>query len=172
MRYSAICVVLLTALDACGGGLEPAPFEVGAPTTSPLTHRAAAGCHEPPDEEPCLFGEVFSDLRTNPALTLTSEVWIRSADGLDELTGLQVLHAVQRSSHTDVTTPAEALARVDQQEVRRIDFCELATGRAFVVFEYGVGDNSYGAYFLQESADVIASIHDGDILDCGVPDVE
>jgi hypothetical protein len=123
---------------------------------------------EDDEVEACLFGEQFADIRTSPALQLTSETWLDSVDGLTELEGEQVLLAVQQSSHTDVTTPGEALERVDQQEIRRIDFYEIASGREFVVFEYGAGDNSYGAFFERESVEVAGSIHDGDVLDCSV----
>jgi hypothetical protein len=150
-----------TAIDGFGGGdvgyLDP-----------------CGGTTEEPPAEPnaCLFGEVFSDIRSSDALLLTSETWIRSVDELTELAAEQLLIAVQQSSHTDVTTPAEALERVDQQEVRRIDFYELATERWFVVYEYGVGDNSYGAFFESEGTEVVASIHDGDLLNCSVTAAE
>jgi hypothetical protein len=121
-----------------------------------------------PVPAPCLFGEVFSDIRTSPALELESERWIRSLEDLDPVTAEQLLHAVQQSSHSDVVTPEEALERVDQQEVRVIAFSELSSGRAFLVYEYGVGDNSYGAYFARDSTQLLASIHDGDILACTV----
>jgi hypothetical protein len=124
-----------------------------------------------PDAGPpafCLFGDVFSDVRTSPALAIDSESWIRAVDGLEPITAQQLLLAVQQSSHTDVVTPDDALARVDQQEVRVIAFRELASERAFLVYEYGAGDNSYGAYFEHDSSEVLASIHDGDILFCGV----
>lgn len=116
----------------------------------------------------CLFGEVFSDIRDNPALSLEREVWLRSIAEVTPLQAEQLLRAVQQSSHTDVTTAEEALSRVDQQEVRLIELTEIASGRAFSVFEYGVGDNSYGAFFAREDAAVLASIHDGDLLACGV----
>ena len=131
-------------------------------------------CADPEPEEPgvdpgaCLFGEVFSDIRTNDALLITSETWIRSVDTLADVEAEQLLLAVQQSSHTDVTTPLEALERVDQAEVRRIDFYELASERWFVVYEYGVGGNSYGAFFDQQGTAVIAAIHDGDLLNCSL----
>jgi hypothetical protein len=131
-------------------------------------------CTDPEPEEPgvdpnaCLFGEVFSDIRTNAALLITSETWIQSVDTLSDLEAQQLLVAVQQSSHTDVTTASEALERVDQAEVRRMDFYELASERWFVVYEYGAGDNSYGAFFDQQGTTVLASIHDGDLLNCSV----
>lgn len=125
------------------------------------------GCPAPVTE--CLFGEQFPDIRTNPDLELSADEWITSVDQLaDDIEQQQLVLAVQQSSHTDVTTPEEALERVDQNEVRRIWLRHPATDRAFVVYEYGAGDNSYGAFFAQAQVDVAASIHDGDLLDCEV----
>ena len=161
--HSCLIVVLLAA---CAGSAEPSGRESAGVRGGALELHNA--CDDPGPEEPptCLFGEVFSDIRTNEALLITSERWIRSADALTELEAQQLLSAVQQSSHSDVTTASEALERVDQQEVRRIDFYELASERWFVVYEYGVGDNSYGAFFDAEGTEVLASIHDGDLLSC------
>jgi hypothetical protein len=133
-----------------------------------------AACHELPipDLVPaasCLFGAQFSDIRQNPALILESESWLRSVAELGGvLAQAQLVIAVQQSSHTDVTTAEEALARLDQQEVRRIELRESAGTRRFTVYEYGVGDNSYGAFFIEGGTELVASIHDGDLLDCRV----
>lgn len=124
-----------------------------------------AGCPALPT--PCLFGEQFSDLREHPTLAIVSEVWIHSEDELaDDVERAQLVLAVQQSSHSDVRTPGEALARVDQQEVRRLELHARSGAGAFTVFEYGVGDNSYGAIFARGTLPVLASIHDGDLLDC------
>jgi hypothetical protein len=155
---------------ACAASAEPTAHEQNGFVGGELDGRE--GCDDPDREEPpveaeaCLFGDVFSDIRSNSALLITSESWIRAADALTELDAQQLLLAVQQSSHSDVTTPVEALERVDQREVRRMDFYELASERWFVVYEYGVGDNSYGAFFEQQGTTVLASIHDGDLLNC------
>jgi hypothetical protein len=133
-----------------------------------------AACQELPAPDPvpvgdCLFGEQFSDIRSNPALVLESETWLRSVSALGgELAQAQLVLAVQQSSHTDVTSAEEALARLDQQEVRRIELRESAGARRFTVYEYGVGDNSYGAFFAAGTTTLVAAIHDGDLLNCGV----
>jgi hypothetical protein len=163
MRPTPRCSVSLFALlGACAGS----PDDVVRADTN-----AISACPKPPPAPPtaaCLFGEQLSDIRTNPALEITSETWIRSTDGLAALTAEQLVVAVQQSSHTDVTTAAEALAAVDEQELRDVELYELASGRAFTVMEYGVGDNSYGAFFEHDASTVVASIHDGDLLDCRV----
>jgi hypothetical protein len=124
-----------------------------------------AGCPVLPT--PCLFGEQFSDLRDHPTLAVVSEVWIRTEAQLaNDVERAQLVLAVQQSSHTDVRSPSEALASVDEQEVRRLELQARTGPGAFTVFEYGAGDNSYGAIFARGSLDVLASIHDGDLVDC------
>jgi hypothetical protein len=162
-------IMMVALLAGCSAQLEDA-HSGATESRSALTRPRP--CHDAglpePAAEVCLFGEVFSDIRSAEAISLDGEVWIRTVDGLSELAGAQLLRAVQQSSHTDVTTPAEALERVDQQEVRRIDFRARDGGEAFVVYEYGVGDNSYGAFFRSGSAEIVAAIHDGDLLECTV----
>jgi hypothetical protein len=139
-------------------------------TRGPFTlTTACAGTGCPALPTPCPFGEQFSDLREHPTLAIVSEVWIRHEDELpDDVERAQLVLAVQQSSHSDVRTPSEALARVDQQEVRRLELRERTGAGAFTVFEYGVGDNSYGAVFARGALPVLASIHDGDLLDCAL----
>jgi hypothetical protein len=132
-----------------------------------VTTCQGAGCPAP--APPCLFGAVFSELRDHARLELLSETQIERADQLvDERERAQLVLAVQQSSHTDVRTPSEALARVDQQRVRRMYLQGHDDARRFTVFEYGVGDSSYGAIFASDALTVLASIHDGDLLDCSV----
>lgn len=165
MHHFNVCAICVSAvLGACvSSEMDSAPAAFAY-----FDACGEAPSAPPPAPERCLFGEVFSDIRTDPALLITSETWIRSVEGLSGLDAEQLLIAVQQSSHTDVTTAGEALDRVDQAEVRKIIFYELASERWFAVYEYGAGDNSYGAFFDLDGTDVRAAIHDGDILDCAV----
>jgi hypothetical protein len=131
----------------------------------------------PTDESPvepapdCLFGDTFYALRSGEvdAVTLSPEAWIRDdAELTDPVEREQLVLAVRQSSHDDVTTVAEALGRVDQHEVRRIWLTPEGGAPTYVVYEYGAGDNSYGAFFEAGELDVVANIHDGDVLDCTV----
>jgi hypothetical protein len=124
-----------------------------------------AGC--PPLQRSCLFGDTFYELRSEALLQVLDEHWIRSLEAIaSELEAQQLVIAVQQSSHTDVTTPAAALAAVDQSEVRRMRLRDSPSGREYDVFEYGAGDNSYGAIFQADSLVKAASIHDGDLIEC------
>lgn len=116
----------------------------------------------------CVFGETFRDLDSQPALRVTARRRWTAATRLTELDRRRVVIAVRQSAHSDVTTPEEAFARVDQGEINRVDIYEPAAARTFVALEYGVGDNSYGAFFDGLGDTVVARIHDGDILDCAV----
>ena len=57
---------------------------------------------------------------------------------------------------------------VDQGEVNVTWFVETDSQRSFIAFEYGAGDNSYGAVYLRTDGSRAASIHDGDLYDCVV----
>ncbi|MDB4974639.1 MAG: hypothetical protein JWN48_2980 [Myxococcaceae bacterium] len=124
-----------------------------------------AGC--PPPPQVCLFGSQFSDLTTSARLHIDSDESLSEVSEITtELMRDQVVLAVQQSSHTEVGTPEQALAAVDQGGVRHLELSETRGERAFSVYEYGVGDNSYGAVFEQGSLVLAASIHDGDFYDC------
>jgi hypothetical protein len=124
---------------------------------------AGAGCAA---AATCVFGDTYRELDQQPALRVTHRRTITSADDLTDLDRRRVVRAVQQSSHTDVTTAEEALARVDQGELNRVQIYEPAAARTFVAMEYGAGDSSYGAYFDGRSDEIVARIHDGDVLDC------
>jgi hypothetical protein len=127
---------------------------------------AGAGCAPVAPAAGCVFGETFRDLESQPALVVSHRTRLTAASPISELDGRRIVLAVQQSSHTDVTTVAEAFARVDQGEINRVAIYEPAAARTFVAFEYGAGDNSYGAYFDGRSDALVARIHDGDVLDC------
>lgn len=131
------------------------------------TRCAGDGCPPPS----CLFGQQFADLRSNERLRIESEVFITDVAQLDgTLAREQLVLAVQQSSHSDVTTAEQALARVDQAEVRVMELHDVEGAGSFTVLEYGAGDNSYGAIFLADTLELLASIHDGDLLACTLGD--
>jgi hypothetical protein len=123
-----------------------------------------AGCAPVVEEPVCLLGEVYHDFRDGEDYTTYRSEVITSVEGRTPLELDQIVLAVQQSAHTDVTTAEEALERVDQNEI-------IVTERAgfdhiLVSYEYGSGDNSYGAIFYYNTLDIAASIHDGDLYDC------
>ncbi|MBA3541231.1 MAG: hypothetical protein H0T79_16590, partial [Deltaproteobacteria bacterium] len=119
----------------------------------------------------CVFGSTYGEIAGNPALVINNRNVITAAT-LATLSAEDRAHlviAVQQSSHTDVTTAEEALARVDQEEMNVTWFSETAARRTFVAFEYGAGDNSYGAIFDRYTGAMVTDIHDGDLLSCQLP---
>ena len=112
-----------------------------------------------------MFGETYGDIASAPALEKINSFKLTAAN-LDTLSAAdqhKVVLAVQQSSHTDVTTPAEALSRVDQQEINVTFLLEPLARRSFIAMEYGAGDNSYGAIFERWSGVMVTNIHDGDL---------
>ncbi|HEU0036209.1 MAG TPA: hypothetical protein VFQ53_36600 [Kofleriaceae bacterium] len=118
----------------------------------------------------CLFGSTYGDIAGNPALQIinTLEVTAANVDTLSAADQAKLVRAVQQSSHTDVMTPAEALSRVDQNTINVTFIAEPAARRAFIAFEYGAGDNSYGAIFERRGDAMVSAIHDGDLEACTV----
>ena len=125
------------------------------------------GCAAPAS---CLFGDTYHDIATNPILEIDLQTKITPATlatySAEQKRRLVV--AVQQSSHTDVTTPEEALARVDEMEVNLTYVSEPSGRRQFAAYEYGAGDNSYGGIFDNATGALVSSIHDGDLLNCTV----
>jgi hypothetical protein len=122
-----------------------------------------AGCAAP---STCLFGATFGDLLDGVGGLITGDRAMVATDWLSPLDQARVVLAVQQSAHTDVTTVAEAFTRVDGNTIRRVDVYDEVGARSFVAFEYGAGDNSYGAVFGYGSTALVASIRDGDLTAC------
>ena len=116
----------------------------------------------------CVLGTSFRELRDSAVLHLLQKTSITSPEGLSALDRDQVILAVQASSHTDVDSVEEALERVDQNVIDRYDFWDGTNRRAFTVYEYGAGDNSYGRVFAAGTTDTLALIGDGEIRECAL----
>jgi len=128
---------------------------------------SGAGCPStPPPAAACLFGSTFADILAG-SVRVALDDRITVIDGtIPSFLANQIVVAVQQSSHTDVRTAAEALSRVDGRVLRRLRVWEEASGRQYTVIEYGVGDNSYGAVFADNTTTVVAAINDGDLVSC------
>lgn len=127
------------------------------------------GC-APADPAACVFGNTYHELFEKPALQVLGTQKIYKADlaTLSAADKAKLVRAVHQSSHTDVTTAEEAIDRVDQGEVNITWIAEPAAQRAFIAFEYGAGDNSYGAIFERQGDALVSSIQDGDLYECSV----
>ena len=125
------------------------------------------GCAPPPS---CLFGATFGDIATNLALKInfTQSITAATLPTYSDEQKRRLVVAVQQSAHTDVTTPEEAVSVVDQMQVNLDYVTEPAGRRQFAAYEYGAGDNSYGAIFDNATGEMVAKIHDGDLEACTV----
>jgi len=128
-----------------------------------------AGC-TPVAAGGCLFGDNYQGAFETGALTPleTQVLSLAHPERISPFDHDRIVRAVQQSSHTDVTTWQEALGRVDGDEIHRTFFVEPGGRRMFVAYEYGAGDNSYGAFFDHNGNTLVASIHDGDLEGCSV----
>jgi len=129
---------------------------------------AGCGVVEP---EQCAFGEEYRDLRDGPDFETTLSVRVTDLERLSALRRSQLLAAV-RVAWSDVRSPEEALATVDSGEANLLELTHRASGARFVAWEYGAGDNSYGAVFAEADAIVAARIEDGFFYGCTVTDPE
>ena len=129
---------------------------------------SGAGCAPPAGG--CVFGDSYASALEAPALIAQERLVLSLArpEQISLFDHARIVTAVQQSSHTDVTTWQQAIARVDGGEINRTFLIEPAGQRTFVAYEYGAGDNSYGAIFDHHSGALVASIHDGDLAGCTV----
>jgi hypothetical protein len=152
--------------DAQCGGPSPAAFceagfEAFATGMGPACREELA-----PFAVECVFGDTFRDLQTSRDVISGTRRVLTSAEGLDEIEQQQVILAVQSSAHTDVTTIDEAFERADQGEINQIELWDRTSARAYVVYEFGAGDTSVGAYFVHATTERVAVIGDGDLERC------
>jgi hypothetical protein len=118
--------------------------------------------------EQCILGSTFHenvDVREGALIDYGSKL-LTVESPLGDALKAQIIAAVRESAHDDVTTIEAAFEAVDQGEIYRYRFWDNLAGRSLVAIEYGAGDNSYGAVFVEDGAEVAAAIHDGDISGC------
>jgi hypothetical protein len=120
-------------------------------------------------EGACAFGTRYADLggRAEAVVVVGREV-IETADGLDSLAQKQLVAAVGLTAYEDVRTAAEALEAVDEGRANRTTLWDASNGAAYVAWEVGAGDNSFGAIFAYEGTEPVATIVDGDFDRCDV----
>jgi len=121
------------------------------------------------DGAQCLMGDAFWEARDvkEGALIDYGSKTLTATSTISDALKAQIIAAVNESAHS-VTTLAEAFEAVDQNEVNRYRFWDNLAGRSLIAIEYGAGDNSYGAWFVEDSAEVVAGIHDGDHANCTI----
>ncbi len=117
----------------------------------------------------CVFGDRYGDLagRAEAVIVMMRETHDSPAT-LDGIASEQVIEAVRSTAYDDIKTIEEAFEVVDEGLVHETLLWDASNRKAFVVFEVGAGDNSFGAYFPLGSASTVARINDGDVISCSV----
>lgn len=121
-------------------------------------------------ESLCTLGRTYREILTRPWIkrleerTLTAE----SLPDLSELEARQIVVAADSSSYGDATTAADVFEAVDEGQINQVQFWDASTRRAFTAYEYGAGDNSYGAVFGFGTVATAALIQDADLYECYV----
>ena len=135
-------------------------------------YRIRATCaNEQCDAQPaiasvCAFGAHYNDLFTDDsAMTLISQRRVTSADTITDLERDQIVASVA-STYDMVTTISEAFGSVDAGQVNISYLWDASTGKPFVAYEFGAGDNSYGMIAPGDGTQAMARIQDGEITDC------
>ncbi|MEL6178695.1 MAG: proprotein convertase P-domain-containing protein [Myxococcota bacterium] len=116
----------------------------------------------------CVFGDTYGDLRHKPTGAV-ERISARTLTITSELTALereQIVRAVQRTVDNNVSTVEEAFDGVDAGVVNQTELWDASARRAFVVYEVGAGDNSFGAFFEAGTTTAVADIVDGELVDC------
>jgi len=119
----------------------------------------------------CIFGTRYRDMFKRPGPLVIQ--WRRTLEAGDigSLTALeaqQILAAVKQTAYDDVTTVAEAFEAVDEGLVNQTAIYDTSGRRAFIAYEVGAGDNSFGAWFAADSATPVALNNDGDVYECAI----
>lgn len=160
--------ILASAYDsACTGGGAPS-WCLGSLEATYLSYAQPCARDVKNDhlDQTCALGATYYEMSRQPNLVQLRKGLITSAAGLSTIEKNQIISALHASSHTDVTTAAEAIAAADQGEINRIFWWDASNRQTYVSFEYGAGDNSYGRIFYYGTTNAVASIHDGDLEGC------
>lgn len=153
--FDHLCLEGGTPLDFCAAG-----FDAFAQQTGPACHDALA-----PFAVECVFGDEYRDLAWSHDVVSGDRRVLSSPAGLTAIAGAQIVAAAQASG-ASVTTLDEAFAFADEGEINRTELWDRTSARAYVVYEFGAGDTSVGAYFELAGTEPVARIGDGFLDRC------
>jgi hypothetical protein len=114
----------------------------------------------------CVFGPRWATQDLEPAIREIYRRWFTDASEFETIDAQQLIRAVQLAGSPEVSTLAEALSNIDGGEARRIALWDTSSRQTWVLWEFGRGDNSYGAWFAADQATAVARVADGDTYDC------
>lgn len=122
------------------------------------------GCATP--AQTCLLGSTYGEMRANPGYSVLATRVVTDADTLAGVEEDQALLAFREAYGNYVTSNADGLSLADDNRLNIITYLRNGTGARFYAFEFGAGDNSYGAVFYGDSTSLAAAINDGDFYGC------
>ncbi|MCP4448340.1 MAG: hypothetical protein GY811_23820 [Myxococcales bacterium] len=131
------------------------------------TQYASACEAELESEYSCLFGQVYSEVFENPRFLFVekSKLVLADAQALTANEQSRILLTVGESGADSDISLQEAFAFVDSGEINKSRFWDGSNDLPFVAYEFGVGDNSFGAIFQADTGVLAARILDGDFYD-------
>lgn len=150
----------------CTGGGTPAGFctagfDAFAQQTGPACRDELA-----PFAVECVFGDEYRDLVGSHDVVSGSRRVLSSPVDLTDLERAQVIATVQARGFEGIATIEDAFDVADGGEFNRTELWDRTSARAYVVYEFGAGDTSVGAYFAHGTTDVVARISDGFLERC------
>lgn len=136
-------------------------------------YRLLASCENgaceplPPEPAECVFGSTYREHFNSPHLATTRRRVIDSPEGLTALEQQQIILAAQASAAgLDIQTLDDAFEFADQNEFNQIELWDRTSNTPYVIYEFGAGDTSVGAYFVYGTTDRVAVISDGELEEC------
>jgi hypothetical protein len=117
--------------------------------------------------EICRLGTSFRAFAEADHLTSDGERVVTRLSDVSGVRAEQLLRAV-REAYAETTTLEAAFMNVDGGEINELIRRDPESGAVYVAYEFGAGDNSYGAIFAGDSVEPVARVNDSDLYDCRV----
>lgn len=117
--------------------------------------------------EVCRLGTTYRAFAEADQLLSEDERVITQASEVSGVRAMQLLVAV-REAYEEVSTVEAALAAVDGGEINEVIRRDPETRALYIAYEFGAGDNSYGAIFAGDDVVPVARVNDADLHDCRV----
>ena len=117
--------------------------------------------------EICRLGTTFRAFAEADQLVSEGERVVTRPTDVSGVRAMQLLFAV-REAYEEVTDVPSALAAVDGGEINELVRRDPETDALYVAYEFGAGDNSYGAIFAGDELTPVARVNDADLYDCRV----
>ncbi len=118
-------------------------------------------------EYSCVFGLRYRDIFENSKFLFAerSQLVLADAEALPADEQARILFAIGEAAFDANLGLQEAFEFADDNEVNKSEFWDGSNDLPFVAYEFGAGDNSFGAIFHADTGVLAARIIDGDLYD-------